>query len=509
MTDLQKELSFVKDTLKKMRIYSHACHVLQFDQETICPEKAMEEQGETFAFLENEAFKLKKTPEFISAVEYLYKNASEASSSVSPLDSILIKSLYRSYLREKNITEKMNYQFSLVFNKAFYDWTVARSKADFSLFEKSLNEVRNVNLKQISLQENALPVPYDNLLDVYERGLCTSDLDEAFERCKQRLIPLLKKIQNSKKKIRTDFLSRKVTEEQQKKMAEYLLKLLKFDFTRGAFTTSEHPFTDTLAHNDIRVTTHYYENMFCSSIFSIIHECGHALFEQNQPEEDFEHFIEDEKTLGQHESVSRFYENRIARSKAFIHLIYPEVCRIFPDVMHDVSERELYEAINEVKPSLIRTEADEFTYTFHIIIRYEIEKILINESTEYSDIIHILPEIWRNKYREYLGIEPESDREGILQDVHWASGFGYFSTYAVGNMYNAMYYNLIKNEINLDKAVADGRFDVINDWMKENVWKNASRLDAKSWIKEITGRSFTPDDFLDYLEEKYTEIYEL
>ena len=135
--------------------------------------------------------------------------------------------------------------------------------------------------------------------------------------------------------------------------------------------------------------------------------------------------------------------------------------------------------------------------------------MLINESSSDSDIIHRLPEIWRNKYREYLGIEPETDREGILQDVHWASGFGYFSTYAVGNMYNAMYYNRLKNEINIDEAVENGRFDVINDWMKNNVWKNASRLDAKSWIKEITGKDFSPEDFLNYLEEKYTEIYEL
>ncbi|MBR0085008.1 MAG: carboxypeptidase M32, partial [Lachnospiraceae bacterium] len=167
--------------------------------------------------------------------------------------------------------------------------------------------------------------------------------------------------------------------------------------------------------------------------------------------------------------------------------------------------KELYEALNEVKASLIRTEADEFTYTFHIIIRYEIERMIVDKTIAIEDI----PRVWKEKYKEYLGIEPETDREGVLQDVHWTFGFGYFPSYAIGNFYNAMYYNKMKEDFDADAAIANADFAKINGWMKEHVFKKADRLDPKAWLKDITGRDFDPNDFLDYLEEKYSELYEL
>ena len=497
--ELQKNLNLVNATLSEAELYEHACHVLNFDQETICPVKAMEEQGEVNAFLSNKAFRLKKAPAFIAGAEYLYAHREE----FGEFDRVLAESLHREYQKTKNITPEMDHEFSRIFNRAFVNWLDAKKSADFAKFATSLAEVRNVNFKQIALREDSRPVPYDNLLDVYERGITTGDLDKCFDECKERLIPLLKKISASKKTIRTDFLSRTVTDESQRKMAEYLLQTIGFDFTRGAFTTTEHPFTDGLAKNDVRVTTHYYPDMFYSSMFSIIHEGGHALFEQNQPAENYVHHINGLKTLGEHESVSRFYENRIGRSRGFIHLIYKKTGELFPNVMQGVSEDEFYEAMNLVRPSLIRTEADEFTYTFHIIIRYELEKQIINKNVNIND----LPRMWDDKYEEYLGIRPQNAREGILQDVHWASGFGYFPTYALGNMYNAMYYNCMSQDIDVENTISDGRFDAINDWMREHVWKRADRLDSKAWIREITGREFTPDDFLDYIEKKYSALY--
>jgi carboxypeptidase Taq len=195
----------------------------------------------------------------------------------------------------------------------------------------------------------------------------------------------------------------------------------------------------------------------------------------------------------------------IGRSEAFIHLIYPKVKELFPDAMFDVTERELYEAVNIVKPSLIRTEADEFTYIFHIMIRYEIEKMIVAGEVEIDD----LPKIWNDKYEEYLGVRPFDDASGVLQDVHWTSGFGYFPTYALGNMYNSMYAARMRKEIDVDEAVANGNFALINDWMAENVWKKADRLAPADWIRDITGRELSPDDFLDYLEKKYSALYGL
>ena len=497
--DIQKALQIIRKALEEKQVLRHACCVLEFDSQTICPERGMLEQGNTSAFLSNKAFQISHSKEFISSLELLYEHRKILSRDTR----ILVERLYWDYLRTKNITPEMDKEFSLVFNKAFVDWLDAKEEADFLLFEDSLAAVQEVNLKQIALAENAKRVPYDNLLDVYERGMTTRDLNRCFDECKERLVPMLKRILQSPKEIRTDFLSRPAPKESQREMTEYLLELLGFNFERGTWTTSEHPFTECLAKDDVRVTTHFHENMFYSNMFSIIHECGHALFEQNQPVEDFFYHISSYKTLGQHESVARFYENLIGRSEAFIRLVYPKCRELFPKVFDGVSEQQFYEAMNLVQPSLIRTEADEFTYTFHIIIRYEIEQMLVNKSVQIKD----LPQIWNEKYEEYLGICPSNDREGILQDVYWTDGFGYFPTYALGNMYGAMYYNKMRESLDVDALVSSGDFAQINNWMRDHVWKSANRRDAKTWILKITGRAFTPKDFLDYLENKYSKIY--
>ena len=499
--ELKKHLRLVNETLDAAELYKQAHRIIDFDKQTVCPPKDIERQGEIGAFLGNKAFTLLKDKKFIKSAEYLYKNRAD----LGKHDSILAAALHRNYLRTRNITPKMEHRFSLIYSKAFSDWIGAREKADFSLFQESLRAVRDTDLKQVSLMEQAKENTYDNLLDLYERGMTSAALDEAFGTCKERLIPLLQKIKSSPRTIRTDFMKRPVTDFQQQKLARYLLEIMHFDFSRGAFALSEHPFTEDISRDDIRVTTHYYPDRFVSSMYSVIHEGGHALFAQLTPPVHYKHHISGEKTLGMHESVSRFYENRIGRSEAFIHLVYTRMKEIMPEVLHDVSERELFEAVNRVKPSLIRTEADEFTYTFHIIIRYEIEQDIIGKKIRIDDI----PRIWADKYEQYLGIRPANDREGVLQDVHWASGFGYFPTYALGNMYNAMYYNKMREAYDIDKLVAEGHLDIVNDWMTKHVFKKADRMDAPDWIRDITGHSFSPKAFLDYLEEKYGALYGL
>lgn len=512
MSKLSESLALVKKTLSDVRMYNHASSVLNFDQQTTCPKDGREAQGEVDAFLSNKAFILQKDPAYIEACQYIYDHRCELTAEICgsetdvEFDVALAESLHRDYAREKNITPEMQHERSLVNNKAYVSWLNAKQSRDFSLFAPSLADVRDIQVREANLHENRGETAYDTIFDGYERGLSSKDLDDTFNECKARLVPLLKKIMSSKKKIRTDFLNRPVTDEAQKKMAQYLLDTMGFDFNRGAFATTEHPFTIEMGKNDTRVTTHYYPDAFYSSMFSIIHEGGHALFEQNQPAENYSHFIEFNKTMGMHESTSRFYENRIGRSREFISLIYPKCCELFPNVFDGVNEQEFYESMNTVTPSLIRTEADEFTYTFHIIIRYEIERMLVNGG--FSDMAS-LSKLWNEKYMEYLGVAPSHDAEGILQDIHWTSGFGYFPTYALGNMYNAMYYNKMSGEFDLKAAVRAGDFQKINNWMKTHVWAKADREPPKTWIKNITGRDFTPKDFLDYLENKYSEIYEL
>ncbi len=499
---IKNQLKLVKDTLKQAELYQHAANVLSYDQETICPPKGMEEQGEVGAFLGNEAYKLIKDPAFTEAAEALFHQLDELS---DPLDREMVIQLHRDYAKIKNITPELNYEASLIGNKAYVDWLEAKQKADFSLFAPSLKAVRDMNAKQIRLRDVHSEDIYDDMLDDFERGITQSDIDAWFGAYKERILPLLRKIQASPKKIRTDFLTRPVTDEQQRQMARYLLEVMDYDFSRGAFTTTEHPFTSGIGRNDIRITTHYTPDFFASNIFTIVHEGGHALFEQLQPEHNYDYYLTGGKTMGMHESVSRFYENVIGRSPEFIHLIFPKAREIFKEQLADVSEQEFYEAMNTVTPSLVRTEADEFTYTFHIIIRYEMEKEIMNERVSIED----LPALWNAKYQEYLGVTPENDTEGILQDVHWTFALGYFPTYALGNMYNAMYYQRMQEDFDVQAAVLAGDFKKINTWMKDHVFARADILSPKEWIREICGREPGPDAFLDYLEEKYSRIYEL
>ena len=413
--------------------------------------------------------------------------------------------MHRSYLQDKNITPELQLEISKIFNRSFVNWLNAKNKSDYSIFEPSLKEVIQAEKKMVDLDEAKKSTYYDTLISYYEEDLSVKELDEFFSSLKNGIVPLLEKIKKSSHKVRTDFLTRKVAISKQEQFTKYLLDTIGFDFNCGAVSTTEHPFTDTLGKHDSRITTHYYEDMFLSNAFSVIHEGGHAIFGQQQDEKSYEHYLNDNMTMGMHESVSRFFENRIGRRRSFIHLIYPKFKELFAEEFPDVSEEELYEGVNYVEPSLIRTEADELTYSLHIIIRYELEKQIMNGNISTAE----LPAMWNKLYKDYLGISPQNDKEGILQDVHWSSGFGYFPTYALGNVYNAMYINRMEKEIDLDKAIESNNFALINSWMKDNIFKKADYLPPKAWIKDITNRDLDTKDFIEYLTKKHSEIYKL
>ena len=502
MININEELKELKKNLALAEKFGYAANVVSFDYETLVPTDARIDEADVLNFLTNERFKLlnsERMKQLIVSI-YLKKDLLE-----DPLDVSLIDKLYESYLKQKNITPEFDLRMSNIFSKSYASWLKAKENNDYSLFRDDFKEVINICKEAVNLRENKLNDYYDNLLNDYEKGIIQEDLDPFFEELKNGLIELLDKIKKSNHVIRTDFLNRKVPIYKQVEFSKYLLSLNGYDFNKGALTTTEHPFTMPVGKNDARVTTHYYEDMFVSNIFSVIHEGGHAIFMQNERKEDHEHFINDYISNGMHESVSRFYENIIGRSKEYIHLIYPKFMEIFGEYFSDVTEQELYEAINIVTPSLIRTEADEVTYGLHIIIRYEMEKLICNEKINVDDI----PNKWNKLYEEYLGIKVPNNTEGVLQDVHWTSGFGYFPSYAIGNCYNAMYVKKMQEDIPFKQCILNGDFKTINNWMKENIFIHANVLTPKEWIKEITGKSLTPKDFLEYLNKKYKEIYKL
>ena len=497
----KKNLNELYKILKVLKTYEHAEAILSFDFETSAPEKAREEQGEVMSYFSNEAFKIENSKKTKALVVYLHEHIDE----LDELDKVLAKDLYDDYLKSKNVTPKVQLKWSKMLNKAYIDWLSAKQAKDFKLFKKSLGNVISVHKESVALRENAKSDVYDTLLNDYEEGVLTADLDAFFSELKQGLIDLIERIKASKHKIRSDFLSRKVPVYKQEEFSRYLLETIGYDFSRGFLSTTEHPFTIDVAKNDARVTTHYHEDAFASNMYSVIHEGGHAIFMQNEREEDYEHYINDSITNGMHESVSRFYENVIGRSEAFIRLIYPKFRELFKDELGDVSERELYEAVNIVTPSLIRTEADEVTYGLHVVIRYEIEKAIFNGGVALGDI----PKLWKKLYGEYLGVTPKNDAEGVLQDMHWTGSFGYFPSYALGNSYNAMYLKEIQKDMDFYGAIERGEMIEIKDWLKERVFKKANVLTPKEWLRDITGKSLSPKDFLEYLNNKYKDIYGL
>ena len=504
MDSIRDNLNLVKSILKDTQRYYQAAQLTEFDQTTLCPGKNREEAGDTVVALLSMIYRLRHEYAFQRAAEELYYDID----SLDEWDQRLVEMLHIERVRTSNYSATDKEENERAKNRAWINWVEARKKNDYSLFCTSFDAVRKSEMHRVSLWDYAevkgLPL-YDRMISEYEPGITREYLDQLFFECKKRLLPLLEYISQSKRQIRKDFLTRKVSDEQQDAMVRLLLDTIGFDMEKGMVAHSDHPFTEVISKNDIRLTVAYNPHNFLYTFFSVLHEAGHAILEQLQPEENYDYYLNEEKSRGMHESVARFYENIIGRSRAFLHLIYPKLCEIMPQVFFDVAEQEFYEAVNEVTPSPLRLDADPLTYIIHIMIRYEIERDLVDGELRVENV----PKAWNDKYKKYLGVDPISDRNGCLQDITWTSYFGYFPTYALGDFYSAMYYNTMKEAFDVEEAIEHSDFNRINNWMRQNVFAKTVLLPPFEWIKDITGRPLTADDLLTHLEEKYDVLYDL
>ena len=326
--------------------------------------------------------------------------------------------------------------------------------------------------------------------------MCSSDL----------VAPLVQRIVRQEKPPRTDFLQRVWPVEQQRRLSDWLMQLLTIDRSHCAIGETEHPFTIEFSKKDVRITTHYYENDVLSSLYSVVHEGGHALYELHLDDALIGSSLAHGTSMGVHESQSRFFENMIGRSQAFCHVLYPKLKELFPQQMADVSEEELYRAANLAQPSLIRTEADELTYSLHIMVRYELEKrIFADELT-----VDQLPAEWNRLYREYLGIEVPDDAHGILQDSHWSGGdFGYFPSYSIGSAYAAQIYAAMCRELDVPVLVQRGELAPVVDWLTQRIYRYGSQIDPPQVLLNCCGAGFDPQYYIDYLTKKFTLLYQL
>ncbi len=500
MTNQQKYKQLHK-ILDDAAVYARTIGKMDFDIQCCAPEEGLPQAGEDIAVLSQQYFKLTHSKKF----ERLVTELAADHEGLTPVQQKVVEHLSDDWEKIKNIDAKLNYEMSLASSRAYAKWLEAKKENDFSIFRDAFSALIGYTQKTIDLRDEKKATYYDTCLDDFEKGGSIQQLDAFFGALKARIVPLLARIQKDGKPIRTDFMTRPCPIPQQEAFSKYLLELEGLRQKALVLMTTEHPFTTNFGQHDVRVTTHYYEENFISNIFTTLHEGGHALFMQNEPDEFYREHACDSMSSAMHECISRFYENLIGRSEAFIHFVYPKLREITGDTFADMTERELYEAANVAQPGLIRCDADELTYCLHILIRYELEKAFVNGEITVDEI----PALWNAKYKEYLGVDVPDDAQGCLQDVHWSGSYGYFPSYALGNAYGAQILRTMEKELDVFGLAEKGDLLPIRDWLKEHVFSIASISTPDEWIRAITGESLNVEYYLDYLEKKFTALYQL
>lgn len=492
-------LAFFEEYKNRVNAYQLATSVLYLDQATIAPKRGSTYANKMMSILFGEQFEYATNPDNITKLELLEKQEGLSDKQKKELH-LLLKNLEADRYVPKDVY--------VAFEKAVADsesiWQEAKHADNYEMFMPYLRDVIEKNKQVVSYSKKEKST-YDFLLDKFQEGYNIEKYDAFFHKIKEELVPFIKKLQNEAKQIDDAKLFEHYDIKKQEAFMEELKQYLLVDKSECYMATSEHPFTVFLSAHDVRITTHYYENNLMSAIFSTIHEYGHALYGL-QVDDAFEGTtLQSNITYAMHESQSRFLENHIGRSRAFWEVNFPRLQAKF-DTLKDVSLDEFVRMINVSRASLIRTEADELTYPLHILIRYELEKQIFNGEVDYEK----LPEMWADKYEEYLGIRPSTYREGILQDMHWgAANHGYFPTYALGSAFAAQFYHQMEKEMDVEEVLRNGDFDKISDWLKENIHQYGAYKSADEIMLDVTNEPFNPDYYIHYLKEKYTKLYNL
>ncbi|MDO7904962.1 carboxypeptidase M32 [Paenibacillus sp. JX-17] len=498
------QLQAFKQLVRKIKSYHEAIGLLHWDMRTGAPRKGTEIRSETVGVLTAEAFRLEVSNEMEQLLEYLTQP--DVLKSLSDDDRRQVENSKKDYDLNQSVPAEKIQEYSVLSAKAQTYWEEAKHNSDFPGFEPYLSQI--VALKKEFIDYwGVKDTRYDTLLDMYEPDMTVQKLDKVFDRVKTRLVPLLEKIQASPNKPDNSFMKQLFSEDQQEKFGLFVLEQMGYDFDAGRLDESVHPFATGLNPGDVRITTHYLQDDVTSAIFSSLHEGGHALYEQNIDPKLAGTLLAQGTSMGIHESQSRLWENMIGRSRPFWERYYGDLQKHFPEQLKDVEVEQFYRAVNRVENSLIRIEADELTYNLHIIIRYEIEKMLFNEGLD----VKKLPEVWNAKYQEYLGITPPNDGLGVLQDVHWSGGdFGYFASYSLGNMYAAQILVTLRKEMpEFDTYIAKGNLLPIKEWLSDKIYRYGKSRTPSELILAVTGEDLNPDYLCDYLENKYNEIYNL
>ena len=493
---IQETVERYRAYLEKRRAYSHASGLIYYDMNTIMPKGAGEIVGDTLGMLSAVEYDMETSPETEAMQQEILAHRDE-------VDPILVRTAELAMEERERIAciPKDEYvQYTIDQTIADQVWHEAKRKNDFAMFLPHLEKLIATQKRFARYFRPDVPV-YDTMLDGYEKGLNTETLDRFFATVREKLVPVIAKI---KEQPDVSFLHMHYPIADQRVFSDYLMDVLGLDRNHCIIGETEHPFTTEFTKYDVRITTHYHEDAVESSMYSVIHEGGHATYERNIADEIAKTPLGCGVSMSVHECQSRFFENIIGRSEPFIEAIFPRMQEIFPEQLKGVTAHDFYVAVNKVEPSLIRTEADELTYSLHVMVRYELEKRLFNGDLEAKD----LPAEWNRMYKEYLGVDVPSDREGVLQDSHWASGlFGYFPSYALGSAYGAQLIKRIERDLDVWGNVRKGNLKPIVEWLTEKIYRFGSLKEPVAMMEEVFGAPFDPTYYTDYLTKKYSELY--
>lgn len=501
---MNKYFEELRPYLERNRAYQTALALFSWDTETLAPVEASEYTAKCVGILTEEAYHVLICDKVKSLIKKL--STKKQQDTLNDAEKTTIRLIKKTFERLSCIPANEYRDFSelCAISQTCYCRAKQNNKfEDFSpILEKLLDYTRRFASYRAKNGEN----PYDILLSDYEEGFTTEILDDFFEKLKEAILPLVEKIKEKNDTIDNSFLFRNYPTDIQGGFCRFLSGYLGFDFNRGVIAESEHPFTTSLHNHDVRLTNHFYDDNLESGIFSAIHETGHALYEMGVDDSLTGTPAGIEISMGMHESQSRFYENMIGRSREFWEPLFPKLKETYPQELKDVTLDSFMAGINKSEPGLIRTEADELTYSLHILIRYELEKELIAGACSVAE----LPARWSQLYRDYLGIRPIQDSEGVLQDIHWATAnFGYFPSYAVGSAIAAQLHHYIKTRLPLSDMLKEGNLHPIRAYLNDHIHKYGAVYTTNELLKKMTGEEFNPEYYIRYLTEKYTELYHL
>lgn len=493
----QKSYDLLKSRMQKIADINGSMAMLSWDKETFLPPKANDVRTRQLATLSS-----------ISHEEYISSETSELLSQASRqrgLDDRAkknIKILKKDFEKMQKIPTSFIVESTMAASEAYHHWVAARKQNKFEIFAPWLDKLIALKRTEAGLLNEGKGL-YNTLLDQYEPGATTAMLDRLFKDVRKKLLPIIEKVGEAKQ-IKDSFLQEKYKSEKQWNFGIYLLNSIGYDFDRGRQDESAHPFTISFGSSDVRLTTRVDENDFSNMTWSTLHEAGHGLYEQGLDPAEYGMPCGFPASLAIHESQSRLWENHVGRSLDFWQAHYPSLQKTFKP-LNKISLQQFYKAINKVEPSFIRTESDELHYHIHVLIRYEIEKALIEGDLNATDARNL----WNEKYRQYLGLKIKDDSFGILQDVHWSHGsFGYFPTYSMGSFYAAQFFEQANQSLpKLQEQIAKGNTSELLAWLRENIHQHGRLYEAEELCKRVTGKGLTIDPFIEYVKEKYGALY--